>query len=282
MIVYADILFMINFFSDYLAIYGTSKVTYIYTKMKRIILGALAGGIYSIFIFDERLSWLYCSFIKIFVSSVIIFISFGKINLKNYFKLILNFYIISFVMSGMIIFLSNIDGVFTMSDGFFLWDSNLFIIFTGGLAAIISVVYFLKKLGRNNIKHKEKINVDIHMEGKNISVVGMMDSGNLLLEPINQYPVIIVDYNSIKEILSDDLKEYLKKGNTLTNNINRNYIHKIRIIPYKTVGTTSVLKGFKPDYIVINNKIIKDVVIAVSYDELFDNNEYNAILNPQI
>ena len=81
------------------------------------------------------------------------------------------------------------------------------------------------------------------------------------------------------------MKKFLEEKENLCVNINRKIINKIRLIPYKNSSSNDILKGFKPDYIVIKEekeRKITDVIIAVTYNKLSENNEFNAILNPQI
>ena len=123
------------------------------------------------------------------------------------------------------------------------------------------------------------------MDGKKTEVMGLLDTGNLLLDPVTSYPVILVLYDNVEAVLPDELKEFLKDSSDLSSHLNRRYLKRIRLIPVRNSGSGSILKGFRPDYIVIKdgkNKVIKDVVVAVTYTALSENNEFNAILNPQL
>ena len=124
----------------------------------------------------------------------------------------------------------------------------------------------------------------MHIEGKSVKINGLFDTGNSLLDPITLYPVVIVEYDKIKEILPAEVREFLKESSDLSFSMNRKYSKKIRLIPYSTVGNNEILKGFRPDYITINGREehIKDVIIAVVYNKLSSNNEFDAILHPLI
>lgn len=280
MIVYADILFFLNFIIDYLILYSTSKATYIYTKRLRLVSGAVVGGIYGVFMFEKDLFLLYNPVAAFVVSLIIIFISFEKIN----FKLITNFYIISFSAAGTSMFLNNMFGVIRVNNGLFYVENNIYLMVLGVILSSMIVIFVLKMINRSILKHSEIRDVEIFMENKSVTVSGITDTGNLLLDPITQYPVIVVSYNNIKQILPDEINNFLKEGNDLSSSLSRKYINKIRLIPYKNASSDSILKGFKPDLIIIRGpkeKIVKDVIIAVTYTSLSRNNEFSAILNPQ-
>lgn len=279
MTVYWDIMFLINFTIDYLVLYSTSKAIFLNTNFLKMSLGAFIGGVYGIFIFEQ--SWIFNIVTYILITLFILYIVFSKVDLKT----VLTFYLISFIFGGISNFFNNMYGVIKVSDGFFYIENNIFVIIAGVVLSSFLVIISLKIINRNNIKNNHIKTIDIFMEDKNTTIKGMIDTGNLLLDPITQYPVILASFDSIKEIIPDELKEFLKEGKDISANVNRKYLSKIRLIPYKNSTSNDILKGFKPDYIVIKdegNKIIKDVIIAISYDNLSDDNEFNAVLNPQI
>lgn len=279
MTVYWDIMFLINFTIDYIILYSTAKTVFLKRNFFKMILGAVIGGIYGIFIFEKSIVFNILTYIL--VTLLILYVAFSKLN----FKIISTFYIISFLFGGISNYLNNMYGVIKMSNGFIFVENNLFAVLMGVILSSFIIVISLKLIKRNVIKHKQIKTVDIFFEGKSVTVSGMLDTGNLLLDPITKYPVILVSFDDIEKIISSDLKKFLEEKENLCVNINRKIINKIRLIPYKNSNSNDVLKGFKPDYIVIkeeDERKITDVIIAVTYNKLSENNEFNAILNPQI
>lgn len=279
MTVYWDMMFLINFTIDYIILYSTAKTMFLKRNFFKMALGAVIGGIYGIFIFEK--SFLFNALTYIFVTLFILYLTFSTLN----FKIVSTFYIISFLFGGISNYLNNMYGVIRMSNGFLYFENNLIAVILGVILSSFVVVILLKLMKRNVIKHKQIKTVDIFFEGKSVTVSGMLDTGNLLLDPITKYPVILVAFSDIKAIISDDLVKFLEEKENLLVNINRKIINKIRLIPYKNSNSNDILKGFRPDYIVIKDekeRKITDVIIAVTYNKLSENNEFNAILNPQI
>lgn len=279
MTVYWDIMFLINFTIDYIILYSTAKTVFLKRNFFKMVLGAAIGGIYGIFIFEKSIVFNILTYIL--ATLLILYVAFSKLN----FKIISTFYIISFLFGGISNYLNNMYGVIKMSNGFIFVENNLFAVLMGVILSSFIIVISLKLIKRNVIKHKQIKTVDIFFEGKSVTVSGMLDTGNLLLDPITKYPVILVSFDDIEKIISSDLKKFLEEKENLCVNINRKIINKIRLIPYKNSNSNDVLKGFKPDYIVIkeeDERKITDVIIAVTYNKLSENNEFNAILNPQI
>lgn len=279
MTVYWDMMFLINFAIDYIILYSTAKTLFLKRNIFKILSGALIGGIYGIFAFEK--SFVFNALTYIFVTFFILYVTFSKLN----FKIVSTFYIISFLFGGISGYLNNLYGVIKMSNGFFYIENNLLAVLLGVVLSSFIVVISLKLIKRNTIKLKQIKTVDIFCDGKSVTVSGMLDTGNLLLDPITKYPVILVNFSDIKQIINEDLEKFLEENDNLCVNINRRIINKIRLIPYKNSSSNDILKGFKPDYIVIKEekeRKITDVIIAVTYNKLSENNEFNAILNPQI
>ncbi len=279
MTVYWDMMFLINFAIDYIILYSTAKTLFLKRNILKILSGALIGGIYGIFAFEK--SFVFNTLTYIFVTFFILYVTFSKLN----FKIVSTFYIISFLFGGISGYLNNLYGVIKMSNGFFYIENNLLAVLLGVVLSSFIVVISLKLIKRNTIKLRQIKTVDIFCDGKSVTVSGMLDTGNLLLDPITKYPVILVNFSDIKQIINEDLEKFLEENDNLCVNINRRIINKIRLIPYKNSSSNDILKGFKPDYIVIKEekeRKITDVIIAVTYNKLSENNEFNAILNPQI
>ena len=279
MTVYWDMMFLINFAIDYIILYSTAKTLFLKRNIFKILSGALIGGIYGIFAFEK--SFVFNTLTYIFVTFFILYVTFSKLN----FKIVSTFYIISFLFGGISSYLNNLYGVIKMSNGFFYIENNLLAVLLGVVLSSFIVVISLKLIKRNTIKLRQIKTVDIFCDGKSVTVSGMLDTGNLLLDPITKYPVILVNFSDIKQIINEDLEKFLEENDNLCVNINRRIINKIRLIPYKNSSSNDILKGFKPDYIVIKEekeRKITDVIIAVTYNKLSENNEFNAILNPQI
>ncbi len=108
-----------------------------------------------------------------------------------------------------------------------------------------------------------KIPFIIRIKGQEIKLKGLLDTGNALIDPLSKYPVIIIESNIIKNILSEsDIDKH---------------------IPYQTIDALiDVIKGFQPEEIRLKNRIIKKVIVGVCKGKLSKNGSYNAILHPNL
>ena len=94
--IYLDLVFLLNFFFDFILLFATSKVLKNIIKLKRLLLGSLVAST-SIFLLFIELNSLSLFFLKLIISIFIILVTFGK---RNFFKNISYFYLISIILGG--------------------------------------------------------------------------------------------------------------------------------------------------------------------------------------
>lgn len=273
--VYWDTLFLLNFVMDFLILLAVAKAGGIKINYIRIISASVFLAFYSIFMIDERLKFLYSGLARLIISAAGILIA---VKPKFFIKTFVWFYITAFVFSGCIQFLYN------AAEGYAV-DNLIIILLAGSAVSYFLITYFIKVITKRYQKEKILLELVIGMEGKEVCVKGLIDTGNSLTDPITKYPVIIAEFDSIKELFSGELQSFMKNSTDINCKINKKYIERIRLIPYTSVGTVSVMKGFKPDYVALKENSenrITNVVIAACYNTLSQNGDYNALINSDI
>ncbi|NLK43078.1 MAG: sigma-E processing peptidase SpoIIGA, partial [Tissierellia bacterium] len=149
--------------------------------------------------------------------------------------------------------------------------------------------YYQEKVTRE----KELFEVNIYFDSKNTSLIALMDTGNSLLEPLSKLPVLIVEYEIIKEIIPQRLRQVFDEGQE-EDLLQIQYIIEdlkektiIRLIPFKTIGSKKgMLIGFKPDYIeIIKNSrstICDNLIIGIFKGKLTTDDQYRGLLSLEI
>ena len=260
-IIYADVVFLMNFCMDFLALFAAGKILGLKLSIGRLSLSGEIGAFYCIFTFlyDGGKIIIPEILINITVSVIMCFIAFNIESLIKFTKVFLIFYSACFMLGGGIEALYYLSG-FIKSDNTddmkFGVPSVQVIIISAGICAFI--IIFTGSLFKRHSEIKDT-EIIIGFMGREITVNTIVDSGNLLYDPISSLPVIIVNLKSVLNLF--DLKtlefflydsvaylgnqkfsdpESLKKLQTL----------KFRVIPLKTVaGSNNILPAFTPDYI---------------------------------
>lgn len=297
MTVYFDVIFLENLIMNFFILYCTAKLTRTIFKYCRIAFGALVGALYVIILMyvpENRV--LYSLPAKVVLSVIIIWTSFKVLNIIHLFKILSVFYLSSFLFAGAALAFSGFSsqvgvaaGGRIIYSGDYKWSILMFsAIFIFILVKVLKNVYLLKIPGNKIIK-----SLKITAGEKQICLDALIDTGNSLTDPFTNYPVIIVEYSAIEELIPQKIKEMMQNDlNEDTIKICETFAQtewasRLRLIPFNSIGRKGgFLIGFRPDKVSISkNKKEVDtskVIIAIYTDKLSQNNNYNALVGPQL
>lgn len=215
-------------------------------------------------------------------------------TLKELLKQLLIFYMTSFVFGGAAIFLIYFIKPYEaqIKNGNYMGKYILQVVFLGGIVGFTIVVIAFKviksKLSSNDIFY----NVEIYIEGKKIETKAMIDTGNMLKEPITNTPVIIVEHTLLYDIISKQILNnideiLLGNFNNIDDKTKEKYVTKLKFIPFSSIGKANgMLLGIKADKLIIKNeeetKEIEKVILAIYNKSLTKKGEYRALLGMNI
>ena len=126
MTVYVDIVIGFNFTLNFLILCCVERISGIGSRKFGRIASAFLGGLYSVFMFDNRFYYFYSLPAKLIVSLAMIMVCFPFKG--NFLKLLLYFYITAFAFSGAAAFASNFSGVLKVKNGMFYWENSIWVI----------------------------------------------------------------------------------------------------------------------------------------------------------
>lgn len=126
--------------------------------------------------------------------------------------------------------------------------------------------------------------VEVEINNKKKRIKTLVDSGNMLKDPINGYPVIVVEENAIEDILPKDLIKAVKtiQGGE-TSGLENEFISKIRLIPFASLGKQNgMLVGIKVEKIKIifkeKEEYINNVIVGLYNSKMTKENSYNGLV----
>ena len=288
MTIYLDIILCENLLMNYIILFATYVIIKPKTKHPqiRMILSSLLGSIYAIIIYLNILSIYTNLLAKITLSVVMVYIAFAPPNIKQLLKQILIFYLVSFIFGGctfaLIYFLKpeNVE----MKNGVFVGIYPIKVgLIAGIIAFIITQIAF--KINKSKLNNKNTF-IEIDNKNKMTKARALLDSGNMLKEPISQKPVIVVEKAILSKIIPEEVLNYIERmvgGDDQERNEMQEYLSKIRMVPFMSLGKENgMLIGIRLDKIKINTEDIrleKENIIAGIYEKkLTKDNKYNALI----
>lgn len=291
MTIYIDIVLLENLVINYILLLSTAIISKSRIKYISIFISSFVGSIYSVLNYMSKIDSFSNFFIKIIISFFMVMISFPNVKLKKIMKNLMYFYLVSFTFGGisfMLLFLVNPENI-KMKNNHFYGTYPIKIAIMGGILGFI-IIYIISKMIINRISQKSMIcEIEIFYKGNSKRIKTMIDTGNLLKEPITQKDVIIVEKNSLEGIIEDEFFYDIKnivKGKFLESNNKKYYSYKFNIIPFSSLGNENgILVGFKPDYVKIyeeEEKVINDVFIGIYDGKLTKTSLYTSLIGLNI
>lgn len=295
--IYADIVFLINFFVNGVILFAALVLCRQKAAVWRIALGsAAASALYTILIFTPL-----AALVNIFTSFVILgpglFITLYRVSIRNFLIALLTAYVTAFALGGIALVSVYALGAYNYSFSTYALAMGHFTL--GNLAVAIAVSFIVLKFIHHSI-FKKAISRQvfckfrIYLADRDVELMALVDTGNSLVDPISQSPVIIAEFEKIKPLLPKPITELFdeEKQDDLADLAesfeSANFAARIRMIPYSAIGRSGVLTGFRPDRIEIipdsrvKQKETKDVIIGICDFSLSSDGEYQALMNPKI
>lgn len=270
-------------------LYATAIILKIKPSIIRILISGAIGSLYAMIIYVTQFKIYESIITKIILSVIMVYIAFNPQNIKKLCKQILIFYLTSFIFGGVALYLiyfikpQNV----LIKNGLFAGKYVLKVILFGAIVAFVIIKLSIKII-KTKIQPKDMYcKVKLKINGKEIQTTAMIDTGNLVREPITNIPVIIVESSLMYDILPKEIINNLE--NILGGNLNdipeeiRNiYIPKLRWIPYKSLGKENgMLLGIKIDGMEVEKEEIhkvQNVIVGIYDKSLTKRGEYRALV----
>lgn len=273
MIVYADILVLVNLLVNYFLLLATDKIIKFSPKTIKILLSAFLGALSSLYIFLPEVTLLSEIVFKITVCFVMSITAFGFKSFKRCFKAMLVLFILTCAYAGVMTALWHL----LKPNGMVIHNSVVYFNISPLVLVMLTVVFYilfsvLFKIFSGTAKYSHKCKVTVMNENKSIKLTAIIDTGNSITDVFGKSEIIIAEKTLVKKLFSE-------------NDVNEAKIKKrFRLIPCNTVSGEKLLEGYRCDTAFIENNgktiEIRKPILAASETPL--NDDYNAILNPQI
>ncbi len=290
MTIYIDIVIIENLIMNYIILCATGIVSKNKIRHLRLIMASLLGAIYSVVAYMKILEIYSNIVLKILLSVIIVYIAYNPQTVKKLWKTLVMFYLVSFVFGGVafsLIYIIKPQDII-MKNGLFLGTYPLKTIILGAIVAF-AIIIIAVKIIRKKFTTKDIIcDIEIMLNNKKINTKALIDTGNMLKEPITNTPVVVVEkillyecipkeiLNNINQIIGGDLEK-------IPQQIQSQYISKLKLIPFSSLGKQNgMLLGIKVQQIKIikeSEEITKEnIIVGIYQQSLTKNGEYQALM----
>ena len=274
MVVYADILIILNFLVDYFLLSVSAAILRLKPHLLRQLAAAGIGGFSSLYIFVPETGIIVGVLYRAAVCSVMVLCGFGFKSTKRFLRAAGVLFLVTCAYGGIMTAVWS----FLRPSGMTVVNSVVYFDISPAVligASVIAYLLFilLSAIFSKTSKFAERCEITVTAEEKSVTMEGIVDTGNSVKDCLSGCEVIIADGEYVKELLGSDTPE---------NDIRLK--SRYRILPCSTVSGGGALDGFRCDSAVITDgertvKLDKPI-LAISKTPLKDDSQ--AIVNPEI
>lgn len=277
MTIYVDIVLLENLCMNYIILFSTAYILKLKIKRLRIFLSSLLGAVYAILAYANIIPMYTSVITKIILSICMIYIAYYPKHIKGLLKELIVFYLVSFALGGCafaLLYIVRPQDIF-MVDGVYIGTYPLKIALLGGITGFI-ITYVAFKVVKSRVTKNEIIyKVIVKFDEKELETNVMLDTGNMLKDPISGEAVVLIEKQKLYEIMPKNLLDNIEKvlGGEFKEEQEVKYRTRLRIIPFTSVGKQNgMMLGIKVDEVKIItdvDEIINQNVIVCVYDKTF-------------
>ena len=289
MTLYIDLILLENIIMNYIIILATGMICRVNIKHNiRIFLSSLLGALYAILTYVVNNIEIYTSQItKIIVSICMVYIAFNSTNVKTMLKQLIIFYLTSFCFGGAAYYLLyNIrPNLIQSSNGILVGTYPIKIAILGGILGFFIINISFKIIKSKLTKKDMLYDIEIFYK-ENISTIKViLDTGNLLTDPITKTPVLIVEAQKLKNIIPEKILNNIEDViyNSSFDDVDEDIKIRCSIIPFSSIGKNNgIIIGFRPDYIKIHTnegeEIRRRVIVGIHNNKITKNGLYSGLI----
>lgn len=268
---YIDVYFLINFTVDILSLYFAGLFSRVRTTPARIVSCATVGALFACgaALFDFS-TYIYIP--MLLLSAMLITVLFSKkVGFLRRFKLLCAFLIFETFIGGAVGYAYGLLDKFLypkLTEDSGAENRELLLLSITVLLSfgVIKLFFYVFR----GTPTDENVNFTVSLMGKTQSFDALVDSGNLLLDPLTSSPIILIKRRAFDllskdaDILGSDIDEIRRR---------------VRIIPAKGLGNQKMLQGLRVDFVSLEKREEKIYNAIIAFDdEEGDYGGYSALM----
>ena len=257
---YVDIYFLINFTVDLLSLHLASVFTGIRVSGRGILVSAILGGAYAVVLIFIPQNPLLISLITILFFSAVLFLCVKGLRAIRKIKFVIAFIFTQIIIGGMVYFVYGALEKYILKFSLSELETNRNLIVLSLIVLLsIGVLKILLMLFKNNMSQLS-VRLKIIIFEKEYFLDALVDSGNLLKDPMDMSPVMVVKDRFTSKVFPYGVPDIFE-AQAISEKVKK----RVRAVPISTLTEHKILLGFRPDsvFLVKNNGYEKiDLIIA--------------------
>jgi stage II sporulation protein GA (sporulation sigma-E factor processing peptidase) len=256
---------------DFILLFIVNRICKFAATILRVLVSATFGAVWSIIavITPTGIKSLVNICTYVLISFAMVKICAGKSEIRDILKGVMTLYAVTFMLGGMMHLLYYYTYAGYLIKQIIVRDSSL-LLFVPVSLILLCLIY--AQLARIKVYSDKRCRICCVIEGKRIKMQGLIDTGNVLLDPYNQKPVSVAEKTCFNMILNE-INDYTKV--------------KYHMVPFRSVGCSEgLLEVITVDTMYIYNggkeRIVYGALVGLTESTLSSDGEYQVLVNSQM
>lgn len=261
--IYIDELFLLNFAVDYIILYLTATFSALPYRRLRLLLGAAVGALYSVAAYFAEVYGvpIVPSIpIKLAAGAVMLLCAFGYASGAAFVRRGVLMLIISFLLGG----LAYAAGLFlggSVSGGVIQAPLAVRAVLIAAALALGLCGAFSRGGGRELTSGRAEVSLTYN--GRKAEFSALLDSGNLLRDPLDGSPVIVCTTDAVAPLFDRDELRRMRESSAVELVAALGLGGGWRLIPCATAAGSAMLAAFRPTEAAVDGERVR-VMVAMS------------------
>lgn len=254
-VIYADVLFALSVFTDYLLCLVTARFCSLKLRRGRYLAAAALGGVYAVAVFLPGLAWLAHPLVELCAAGLMGLVAFG--GEERLFRCLGAFLAVSASFGGAAWAVALRGGSMPAPD-----LRLLLAVFLGSYAVLT-----LLSRTRQRRAREHRVEAALTLGGREAVFTALEDSGNCLRDPVTGDAVMLVSPAALRPLFPG--QEALLEASDAVELVSRAGRHpelrgRFRLLSCGSVAGPTLLAAFRPDAACIGGRTRDDLLAAVS------------------
>ena len=280
--VYIDTLFLLNLTLDYLLLRLAARICGQYIPLWRLGLGALLGAVYAVCVFLPWGGFLSHPAVKLGAGVLMALTAYG--GRRRLFRLTVVFFACVCALGGGLLLLALLGeggpgyGRGVPATGL---DFKELLLSAAGIHLILSMS--LRCLGRFSPLRREIVPVTLYLDGRQVRLDAMVDTGNVLTDPFSDARVLVAEWESVRDLLPGRVEGHLPEEPAACVDLFGALLgpERVRLLSYRAVGVQAgLLPALRVDRAEVDGKETS-LLIALCPGRLSAEGNYTALIGAE-
>ena len=274
MIVYIDLLFLLNLIANYLLLLAAGRIAGTALVRWRIGLGATAGALYAVLVFLPGLEWLAFWPCKLACGAGMVLIAYSR---ERYLlRVTVLFFGASAALAGAVLGLELLGSVsLTLEHGVFYSQLDLRLLLLLFAACYFVLSLFFRRAGRYS--GRELVQLEVTLEAGAAALTALVDTGHSLTDAVTNRPVVVAEAQALAGLLPG-----WADASRPVQSLERCHAagsRQARLVPYRAVGVEcGLLLALRAQGVKADGKDLGPLLIALSPTAVGDGGTYHALI----